>query len=127
MRVALDTSAFGALQQGDARVTDIVESATAVFLPFVVVAELRSGFVLGSRSVENERSLQRFLASPGVEVLFADDETTHRYASVLKQLRRQGTPIPVSDTWIAALALQHDLVLLTRDRHYEHLPQLRRA
>ena len=40
------------------------------------------------------------------------------------QLRQQATPIPTNDLWIAALVIQHDLVLLTRDAHFKHLPQL---
>jgi predicted nucleic acid-binding protein len=43
------------------------------------------------------------------------------------QLRRQGTPIPTNDLWIASLVLQHDLVLCARDRHFDHLPQITRA
>jgi tRNA(fMet)-specific endonuclease VapC len=77
--------------------------------------------------VENERLLRRFLLKDDIEILFADEQTTHHYASVYAQLRRQGTPIPTNDVWIAALALQHDLVLCTRDRHFEHLPQIPRV
>ena len=40
------------------------------------------------------------------------------------QLRRQGTPIPVHDIWIAALALEHSLILYTHDAHFSHLPQI---
>ena len=105
----------------------LTEHADAVLLPFVVVAELRAGFALGGHGAENERVLRRFLMKPGVAVLYADDATTHHYASVFRQLRRQGTPIPTNDLWIAALVLQHDLVLCARDRHFNHLPQINRA
>jgi predicted nucleic acid-binding protein len=64
---------------------------------------------------------------PGVQLLYADEQTTHHYASVYRQLREQGTPIPTNDMWVAALVLQHDLVLFARDRHFDHLPQLLRA
>jgi len=59
--------------------------------------------------------------------LYADEQTTHHYASVFAQLRRQGTPIPTNDIWIAAIVLQHDLALLTSDAHFSSLPQLARA
>lgn len=108
-------------------VVELVQNAEAVFLPFVVVAELRAGFSVGKRGAENERTLRRFLAKPGVTILFADDQTTHQYAAVFRQLRRQGTPIPTNDLWIAALVLQHDLRLCARDRHFDHLPQITRA
>lgn len=44
----------------------------------------------------------------------------------MDQLRRAGTSIPVSDLWIAALVVQHDLTLLTQDRHFERFPQIHR-
>lgn len=104
----------------------LLEEAEAIVLPFVVLAELRAGFVHGRRPAENERILRRFLLKDGVRVLFADDQT-HHYASLFRQLRKQGTPIPTSDMWLAALILQHNLALHARDRHFDHLPQLVRV
>ena len=49
------------------------------------------------------------------------------YARLFVQLKRAGTPIPDNDLWIAAVAIEHDLALVTRDRHFDKLPQLRRA
>ncbi len=108
-------------------VVEIVESAGGVALPFVVVAELRAGFALGRAGAVNARALNRFLLEPGVSVLYADDQTTQVYASVFRQLRSQGTPIPTNDVWIAALVLQHGLALCDRDRHFDHLAQLNRV
>jgi tRNA(fMet)-specific endonuclease VapC len=127
MRVALDTNRYVDLCKGVAETAELVATAEAVFLPFVVLAELRAGFALGRRGAENERVLRRFLLKPDVEVLYADEQTTHHYASVFRQLRRQGTPIPTNDIWVAALALQHSLALHDRDKHFDQLPQLVRA
>ena len=124
MRLALDTNRYVDLCKGDQGTVDLLAVAEAVFLPFVVLAELRAGFALGRRSTENERVLRSFLQKDGVEVLYADDQTTHHYARAFRQLRSQGTPIPTNDLWIAALVLQHDLVLHDRDRHFDHLPQI---
>lgn len=127
MRVALDTNRYVDLCRGIQETVAIVATADAVFLPFVVVAELRAGFAMGRRSAENERILRRFLLKDGVRVLYPDEGTTHRYAAAFRQLRMQGTPIPAHDLWIAALVLQHDLLLHSRDRHFDHLPQIVRA
>jgi predicted nucleic acid-binding protein len=70
--------------------------------------------------------LTRFLNSPRVRVLYTDEQTTHHYASLFRQLRDQGTPIPTNDLWIAALVIQHDLILCSRDRHFDALPQIAR-
>ena len=127
MRVALDTNRYVDLCKGVAETVELLEEAEAVMLPFVVIGELRAGFVHGKRQAENERTLRRFLFKDGVRVLFADDQTTHHYASVFRQLRKQGTPIPTNDMWLAALVLQHNLALHARDKHFDHLPQIVRA
>lgn len=127
MRIALDTNRYVDLCRGVEETARLVATAEAVLLPFVVVAELRAGFALGRRAAENERVLRRFLLKDGVDVLFADDQTTFHYASVFRQLRLQGTPIPTNDIWISALVLQHSLALHGRDRHFDHLPQIIRV
>lgn len=126
MRVALDTNRYVDLCKGVPETVEIATSAEAVFLPFVVVAELRAGFAFGRRGAENERVLRRFLMKPGAGVLYADDATTHGFGALYRQLRTQGTPIPTHDIWVAALAIQHDLLLHSRDAHFDHLPQILR-
>ena len=127
MRVAIDTNRYVDLCKGVDETVSVLEEAQAVMLPFVVLGELRVGFVHGKRQAENERTLRQFLLKDGVGVLFADDQTTHHYASVFRQLRKQGTPIPTNDMWLAALVLQHNLALHARDRHFDHLPQIVRV
>jgi tRNA(fMet)-specific endonuclease VapC len=95
-----------------------------VLVPFVVVAELRAGFAVGTQGRANERFLQRFLAKAGVEVAYATDATAHHYASLFRQLRQQGTPVPTNDLWIAALVTEHGASLCTRDAHFDELAQL---
>lgn len=126
MRVALDTNRYVDFARGDEEVVEILEHAEAILLPLVVLAELRAGFAVGTRGARNEGGLQRFLLRPGVSLLFPDEQTTHHYASVFRQLRQQGTPIPTNDLWIAALVIQHGLVLCSRDTHLDHLPQILR-
>lgn len=127
MKLALDTNRYTDFCRGQRDIVKKLESAEAVFLPFVVLGELRAGFAVGRRGPENERTLRRFLMKEGVKVLYPDDQTTHHYAAVFRQLRRQRTPIPTNDMWIAALALQHNLALCARDQHFDHLPQITRV
>jgi len=126
VRLALDTNRYTDLCRGDESVVKAVENADEVLLPFIVIGELRAGFAVGKRGLRNDAVLRRFLLKSGVEVLYADDQTTHQYAAVYRQLRKQGTPIPTKDMWIAALVLQHSLILLARDTHFDALPQLAR-
>jgi len=127
MRLALDTNRYSDLCRGEASVAEAVELADEVWLPFIVLGELRAGFAVGSQGPRNDAVLRRFLMKPGVGVLYADEQTTHHYGSVYRQLRKQGAPIPTNDMWIAALVLQHSLVLCARDAHFDALPQLPRV
>lgn len=124
MKLALDTNRYTDLCRGDRSVIETVERADEVWLPFIVVGELRAGFAVGNQGTRNEAVLRRFLIKPGVGILYADEQTTHHYASVYRQLRKQGTPIPTNDLWIAALVLQHSLVLCARDAHFDTLAQI---
>ena len=92
-----------------------------------MLAELRAGFRCGSRGRENEQVLNRFLHRARVSVLYPSETTTHHYAQLFYQLRSQGTPIPTKDLWIAALVVEHNLALFSRDSHFDHLPQLART
>lgn len=127
MRLTLDTNRYTDLCRGEQSVTATIEAADEVWLPFIVLGELRAGFAVGTQGPRNEAILRRFLLKSGVGILFADEQTTYHYATVYRQLRKQGTPIPTNDMWIAALVLQHSLVLCARDTHFDALPQLTRV
>lgn len=127
MRLALDTNRYTDLCRGMVSVVEALEHADEVWLPFIVLGELRAGFAVGTQGPHNEAVLRRFLLKTGVAVLYTDEQTTHHYADVYRQLRKQGTPIPTNDMWIAALVLQHSLLLCARDAHFDVLPQLPRV
>jgi len=124
MRIAIDTNRYRDFCAAVPEAVERVAQAEEIHIPFVTLAELRAGFLCGTATCQNEKVLIRFLNSPRVRVLFPNEDTTHHYARLFAQLRTQGTPIPTNDLWIAALALQHDLALYSRDEHFTHLPQL---
>jgi tRNA(fMet)-specific endonuclease VapC len=124
MKVALDANRYSDLCRGIAEVVVQTSRAERIYLPLIVLGELRAGFQAGTRARQNERILTRFLGTPRVRLLLPDEQTTFHYANLFAQLRRQSTPIPTNDLWIAALVIQHDLILLTRDSHFRHVPQL---
>lgn len=124
MRILIDTNCYSEIDEGATDAIGRIESAREVWVPLIVLAELYSGFELGIQRERNERQLIDFLSRPNVDVLLPDNETARFYARVFQGLRRQGTPIPTNDIWIAALALQHDLVLDTSDKHFIYVPNL---
>ena len=124
VRAALDTNRLTDLFQGDAALAEWLGTCEQVWIPLIVLAEIKAGCLGGTQHGRNEALLQALLAKPTVEVLLPGRETAEHYARLFVQLKRAGTPVPDNDLWIAALALEHDLVLITRDRHFENIPQL---
>ena len=127
MRVALDTNRITDLFRGDLELAEQLSTAEEVWIPLFVLGEIKAGFQGGTQQRHNEGLLNRLLAKPTVGVLMPGRETAEHYARIFVQLRRAGTPVPDNDLWIAALVLEHDLILITRDRHFERIPQLIRA
>lgn len=127
MNLLVDTNRYSDFCKGDAKSVKIIQRARQIFLPLMVLAELRAGFLCGTLSRKNEKTLTLFLNSERVRVLVPDEDTTHHYARVFAQLRLLGKPIPTNDIWIAALAVQHDLILYSRDAHFDLLPQIARV
>jgi tRNA(fMet)-specific endonuclease VapC len=127
MRLALDSNRYTDLCLGDEHAARVIRSADEIHVPLIVLAELRAGFAHGARRGENEKLLTRFLNAPRTRVIVPDEQTTHFYADVYLALRKRGRPIPTNDLWIAALVLQHDLVLFDRDSHFDEVDNLARV
>lgn len=127
MKAAIDTNRLTDLFRGDSALATWLGGCDEVWVPLPVLAEIKAGFGGGSRRHGNEGVLREFLAKPTVDVLLPSRETADQYARLFVQLKTAGTPVPINDLWIAALVLEHDLVLVTRDTHFQKIPQLVRA
>jgi predicted nucleic acid-binding protein len=124
VNIAVDTNRYVDFMRGEADALAKFRAASRITLPYIVLGELRAGFACGSRARGNEKALARLLSRSRVQVIWADESTTHLYAQILAELRRRGTPIPTNDLWIAALAIQHGLPLYTRDAHFQNVSGL---
>jgi tRNA(fMet)-specific endonuclease VapC len=127
VRVALDTNRLTDLFRGDKELAERLATCDEIWIPLIVLGEIKAGFQGGAQRGRNEALLNRFLVKPTVGVLLPGRETAEHYARVFVQLKRAGTPVPDNDLWIAALVLENDLALITRDQHFERIPQLLRA
>jgi tRNA(fMet)-specific endonuclease VapC len=127
VRLLIDTNRYTDLARGIAEVVGRLELADEVWLSLIVLGELRAGFAAGTRTAENEEALDRFLHRYDIKILSLDETTTTYFGLVYSTLRRQGKMIPTNDIWLAAQALQHDLVLDSRDQHFQYVPGLKLA
>ena len=72
--------------------------------------------------IRNKARLEEIL--PVFETILPNRATADEYGPLFQQLRMIGRSLPVSDVWNSALAVQHGLVLLTRDPHLAGLPEV---
>ena len=121
-KILLDTNIVSALLKGDDLLTDRIDKAEEVYLCAIVLGELHYGAEYSSQVENNKMNIQQLTSI--YNVLFVDDETAEIYGYFKAALRKQGTPIPENDIWIAALAKQHSLDLISRDKHFTHLPDI---
>lgn len=117
----LDTSAYSGFNRGDQRLRPWFDTERTITVPLIVIGELRAGFAAGSRTADNERLLERFLDSSTVQTLSLTLETTKRFAELFLKIRTAGTAIGTNDLWIASLALEHGLPILTLDEDFKRI------
>ncbi|GIL12636.1 MAG: ribonuclease VapC2 [Chloroflexota bacterium] len=118
----LDTNAAIAYLAQNAALLTIIEAADEIFVPSVVLGELFYGAEKSGRSEANRRNVETLAVSGAV--LNCDIGTAREYGRIRNLLRTKGRLIPHNDTWIAAIAMQHGLTVLTRDKHFDDVDGL---
>lgn len=120
----LDTNALSAFVDGHEEVGAVLRAQQRAAIPVIVLGEFRYG-IAGSR---HRKAYQAWLDQhlQSFDILEVSAETTQHYASLRTRLKTLGRPIPANDVWIAAIAIQHALPILSRDQHFDALPGVRR-
>jgi tRNA(fMet)-specific endonuclease VapC len=93
-----------------------------IFIPSTVIGELFYGAEQSSKKESNKKRVEDFAQSSLIKD--CDLGTARHYAILKSQLKSKGTPIPENDLWIASLAQQHGLTLVTRDKHFNKIESL---
>lgn len=120
----LDTNVVIDLFREDEATVSKVKAISKVYLPVIVLGELLYGAKISDR-VHYQTAKVNSLAQK-TQLLDCDKETASFYSSVKAQLKKAGTPIPENDIWIAALAMQHELPLITNDRHFDKIQAIQK-
>lgn len=120
-----DTNGLSALADGDVNLEPLLHRAAEIAVPAIVLGEFRYGIKRSRNRAQYERWLAEWILF--YRVLVVDEVTAENYAEVRDELKRSGRPIPANDLWIAALVRQYGLPLLSRDRHFDSVPGLKRV
>lgn len=120
----LDTNALSAWAEGIPAVEAPLRSADRLVVPSIVLGEYYFGIRQSSHRRRYEDWLRRYL--PLTAIATINHATASVYADIRLELKRAGNPIPSNDAWIAAIARQHVLPVLSNDAHFDAVEQLQR-
>ena len=118
----LDTNIVIAIFADEVMVQERRQNVDKVFLPSTAIGELYYGARKSDRPTENLAKINEIVQQ--IRIIPCNLGTARWYGIIRDQLRRKGRPIPDNDIWIAAIAMQHDLILVTRDAHFDEVESL---
>ena len=123
-RFCIDTSGYSQFKRGHGEVAELLDAASYVAVPSIVIGELWIGFLGGARVRENELELSQFLEHRVVEEVPVDRDVARIYAEIVRALKAKGTPLPTNDIWIAASAARVGATVLTFDDHFRAIERV---
>lgn len=120
--ILLDTSVIIEVFANNSAAIGLLSTADAVSLPSIALGELFYGAERSKRPEEGRAQVREFAAATAV--LSCNDITAEFFGRIKNRLRAKGRPIPENDIWIAAIAQQYGLTLVTRDAHFREIEDL---
>jgi len=121
-RPLLDTNIIVALFANDQNVRHQIAAAPEVFVPVIAIGELCYG---AQHSAHVEKNLNRIRDfATNATVLVCGQATAEEYGQIKAELKTKGRPLPENDLWIAAIARQYSLTVITRDQHFTEIDAL---
>ena len=120
--VLWDTNIVIAFFKQEEKVLAPVRKGVNVYVPIIVIGELYFGAEKSQHQQANRQKIEALTQE--TTVLYCLDETPKHYARIKNQLKIKGAPIPENDIWIAAIAQEYNLPLITRDQHFKHIDRL---
>jgi tRNA(fMet)-specific endonuclease VapC len=122
-RFLLDTNIIIALFAKDPVVHEHLANAEEMFIPCVAIGELYFGAYKSIKIQENLARIDEFALNN--VVLACNTDTAKRYGEIKSRLKEKGQLIPENDIWIAAIAQQYALTVVTKDEHFELVENLK--
>lgn len=121
----LDTNAVITIFNNDNHIQAVLTESEVFNISVITIGELNAGAKKSQQRTFNLERLADFIARHSV--LDCNMQTTDIYGNIVNELRLKGKPIPQNDMWIAATAIQYNLMLLTNDAHFDQINLLQRT
>lgn len=122
-RICIDTNIAIDILNGDSKLFKLVDAYESIVLSAVVIGELRFGAYRSTKQSDNLVKIDAL--EMRCEIVDIDSSVAAIYGSLRALLMSEGTPIPENDIWIAACCLSINAPLITNDKHFKQISQLK--
>lgn len=121
----LDTSVLIPSLKEHQEIRHRMTQATSLYVSTIALGELYYGAEHSGDPDYIKMSLTQVEAIEQSMIIVVVDGTTARIYGQMKHLQQaKGFTTPDNDLWIAAVAIQHNLTLAARDRHFTRIDKL---
>lgn len=126
MKYIIDTSILIEIENGNEKIIQKINDCKKTpFAELCITIFTFCEFYYGAmekNQANKEKIKQRLMQ---YKILNTSVETGSRFCELFSTLKKKGKSLPQFDTFIAAIALEHDGLLLTADTDFEHVPILK--
>lgn len=123
--ILLDTNAYTGLINGNTKVYEFISQADIIYISTIMLGELYAGFSGGSKPDWNIGILHDFLEKETIKIVDATHRTAKIFGNIKNELRQKAKMIPVNDIWIAAHTIETNSTLITFDKHFTNISNLK--
>ena len=123
--ILLDTNAYTGLVNGNTKVLEYMAEADIIYISTVVLGELYAGFYGGTKLEWNSNILYELLEKETIKIIDVSHDTSKIFGKLKNELKQKSAMIPLNDIWIAAHAMETDSTLITFDKHFNDISELK--
>jgi tRNA(fMet)-specific endonuclease VapC len=117
-----DTNIVISFLRKDDKIVKILREIDEIYVPVTVIGELYFGAFKSKKVKENLKAISSFMEK--IPILENNKGTARLYGETKSQLKKKGKPLPENDIWIAAVAKQYGLTIITNDIHFKEIDNL---
>lgn len=115
----LDSNIVIDIFRNDQATINQVSQLGQIYIPVIVLGELHYGANKSNQTPK--RTLEIEQLKRRVNLLEVTEKTAKYYGEIKNKLREKGRLIPENDIWIAAIAMETKLPLLSNDKHFQEV------
>ncbi len=119
MSYLFDTNIIIGFLKNDTNIVSKLSSEQEVNISVVTVGEMLFGANNSGNPIENTMLYKELFKHCIIHNI--SEITSEYYAEIRHLLKIAGNPIPENDIWIAAIAKEKNMIIVTRDKHLNQL------